>query len=240
MDKYQLRLLNNGTITFVSENGEEKIEFDNILTVYQNENYKIGRYKIIFSNPLIEKIVFNSKEYLNNDNRIAIDFNFEETCSSVSVSFKNGIANDCIIEISKVFADKEAYDLKVQEETKAKYTQDIALTTSTGMDLINVFWKKANSSVNKVVLKIFYESESGISYQIINKNVDGEFFSLTELGFGKYKISLEEYANDNLLISINNEVILSDVRLLFKEELKNTKNEREYGFNSIGNTVVHR
>lgn len=227
MDKYQLRLLNNGAITFVSENGEEKSEFDNILTVYQNENYKIEGYKIIFSNPLIDKIVFNSKEYLNKDNKIVVDFNFEEACSSVNVSFKNGIADDCIIEISKVFADKEAYDLKVQEETKAKYTQDIALTTSTGIDLINVFWKKANSSVNKVVLKIFYESESGISYQIMNKNVDGEFFSLTGLGFGKYKISLEQYANDNLLISIINEVVLSDIRLLFKEELKNTKNEIE-------------
>ena len=56
MDRYQLNLLNRGTITFRSENGEEKIEVSEKLVVYQNENYKIGGYQIVFSNPSIKEI----------------------------------------------------------------------------------------------------------------------------------------------------------------------------------------
>lgn len=76
MDRYQLSLLNRGTIAFRSESGKEKIEITKKLVVYQNENYKIGGYQIVFSNSNIEAITYRSKKYSSKDNVVVVDYDF--------------------------------------------------------------------------------------------------------------------------------------------------------------------
>ena len=217
MDRYQLNLLSRGTITFRSENGEEKIEVSEKLVVYQNENYKIGGYQIVFSNPSIEAITYLSKKFSSKDNVVVVDYDFAKAESELIISFKNGLADDCSMPVSAVLADKGAFD------AKAELVAGAALAVSAGPALLNVFWKKTNASVDKCVIKVQFKAESGVEYLVFNKEVEGEFLSITGLAYGRYSVTLEEYAGGKLLASVEASGRLCDTTEEFKKEMKEIK-----------------
>ena len=223
MDRYQLNLLNRGTIAFRSENGEEKIEVSEKLVVYQNENYKIGGYQIVFSNPSIEAITYLSKKYVSKDNVVVVDYAFAKAESELIISFKNGLADDCSMVVSAVFADKSAFDAKVERQNQAELVAGAALAVSAGPALLNVYWKKTNASVDKCVIKVQFKAESGVEYSVFNKEVEGEFLSITGLAYGKYSVTLEEYAGGKLLASVEASGRLCDTTEEFKKEMKEIK-----------------
>ena len=225
MDKYQLNLINRGTIAFKSENGEEKIEAGEKLVVYQNENYKIGGYQIVFSNPSIEAITYLSKKYISKDNVVVVDYSFDKAESELVVSFKNGLADDCSMPISPVLADKGAFDAKIERQNQAELLSGAALMVVAGPALLNVFWKKTNSSIDKCVIKVFFRGENGINYLVLNKEIDGEFLSVSGLAYGRYSVSLEEYAGNKLVVSAEANATLALVNNVeeFKKEMKEIK-----------------
>ncbi len=223
MDRYQLNLLNRGTITFKSENGEEKIEVSEKLVVYQNENYKIGGYQIVFSNPSIEAITYLSKKFISKDNVVAVDYDFAKAESELIISFKNGLADDCSMAISAVLADKGAFDTKVERQNRAELAAGAALTVSAGPALLNVSWKKTNSSVDRCVIKVQFKVESGVEYLVLNKEVEGEFLSITGLAYGRYSVTLEEYAGGKLLASVEASGHLSNSTEEFRKEMEEIK-----------------
>ncbi len=223
MDRYQLNLLNRGNIAFRSENGEEKIEVSEKLVVYQNENYKIGGYQIVFSNPSIEAITYLSKKYVSKDNAVVVDYDFAKAESELIISFKNGLADDCSMAISAVLADKGAFDAKIEKQNQAELVAGAALVVCAGPALLNVFWKKTNSSVDKCVIKVRFKTESGVEYSVFNKEVEGEFLSITGLAYGRYSVTLEEYAGSKLLASVEASGRLCDTTEEFKKEMKEIK-----------------
>lgn len=223
MDKYQLNLLSRGTIAFKSENGEEKIEVGEKLAVYQNENYKIGGYQIVFSNPCIEAITYLSKKYTSKNNVVAVDYVFDKAESELVISFKNGLADDCSMPISAVLADKGAFDAKIERQNRAELLSSTALIAVAGPALLNVFWKKANSSVDKCVIKVFFRGENGTNYLILNKEVDGEFLSVPGLACGRYIVSLDEYAGNKLIVSTEADAILANSIEEIRKEIKDIK-----------------
>lgn len=223
MDKYQLNLLNRGTIAFKSENGEEKIEVGEKLVVYQNENYKIGGYQIVFSNSSIEAITYLSKKYTSKDNVVAVDYGFDKAESELVISFKNGLADDCSMPISAVLADKGAFDAKVERQNRAELLSGTALMAVAGPALLNVFWKKTNSSIDKCVIKVFFRGENGTNYLILSKEADGEFLSVPGLAYGRYSVSLEEYAGNKLVVSTEANATLANSIEEFRKEMKEIK-----------------
>ena len=223
MDRYQLNLLNRGTITFRSENGEEKIEVSEKLVVYQNENYKIEGYQIVFSNPSIEAITYLSKKFTSKDNVVVVDYDFAKAESELIISFKNGLADDCSMPVSAVLADKGAFDAKVERQNQAELTAGAALAVSAGPALLNVFWKKATSAVNKCLVKVQFRAESEVEYSVFNKEVEGEYLSISGLAYGRYIVTLEEYAGEKLLVNAQASVRLSDTGEDFKKEMKEVK-----------------
>ncbi len=201
MDKYQLNLINRGTITFKSEKGEEKVEAGEKLIVYQNENYKIGGYKIVFSNPSIEAITYLSKKHISKDNVIVVDYSYDKAELELVISFKNGLADDCSMTISPVLADKGAFDAKIERQNQAELLSGTALMAVAGSALLNVFWKKTNSSIDKCIIKVFFRGENGIDYIVLNIEIDGKFLSVSGLAYGRYSVSLEEYSGNKLVVS---------------------------------------
>ena len=223
MDKYQINLLNRGTFSFESELGEEKIEVGESLTLYQNENYKVGNYRIVINNSSIDSVVYSGTKHRAKDGAVIVAFDFNNVEKELIISFKNGLADDCSMPVSAVFADKGAFDAKVEKENQKQLIASIALTASTGPALINVFWKKANSSVNKCVIKVQYQADSNVGYLVFNKEVDGEYLSLTGLAYGKYIIKVEEYVSGKLLASVETSARLSDAAEDFRREMKEVK-----------------
>lgn len=223
MDRYQLNLLNRGAIIFRSENGVERIEAGEKLVVYQNENYKIGGYQIVFSNPSIEAITYLSKKYVNRNNVVVVDYDFDKAETELVISFKNGLADDCAMPISPVLADKGAFDAKIERQNQAELLSSTALMAVAGPALLNVFWKKTNSSIDKCVIKVFFSGENGINYLVLNKEIDGEFLSVSGLAYGRYSVSLEEYAGNKLVVSTEADATLANNIEKFREEMKEIK-----------------
>ena len=238
MDRYQLSLLNRGTIAFRSESGEEKIEITKKLVVYQNENYKIGGYQIVFSNSSIEAITYRSKKYSSKDNVVVVDYDFTETESVLFVSFKNGLADTCLLTVSAVLADKNAYDAKIKRQNQAELVTNAALAVSVGPALLNVFWKKASSAVKKCIVKIDYKAESGTDYSILCKEIDGEYLSLCGLAYGNYVVTLEEYDGESLIVSTEANVSLNDISEVFKKELSEVKDILKRTSRAVGGNCV--
>lgn len=174
MDKYQLNLLERGSFSFNSDAGEEKIESGESITLYQNENYNVRNYKIVISNPSIESVVYLGKSNASKDNVVTIDFDFNNVGSDLKVSFKNGIADECVLPIKAVLSDKGAFDVKVAKENNARLVSNVNLLVASGDGLINVYFKKADQTVNKIVVKVFRSGEEGVRYSILEKEVDGD------------------------------------------------------------------
>ena len=218
MDKYQLNLLERGSFGFKSDLGDEKIESGESITLYQNENYKVGNYKIVITNPSVESVIYLGKRYAAKDNVVIVDFDFDNVGTELNISFKNGIADDCLLPINAVAADKGAFDIKVEKENNARLVSNVGLLVAAGDGLINVYFKKAEPSVSKIVVKVFRSGEEGIKYSIIEKEVDGEFLSITGLAYGDYYVVVEEYAGGKLLVSTDKGTSLQNkVNTVIKE-----------------------
>lgn len=243
MDKYQLNLLNRGTIAFTSELGEEKAEMGENLTLYQNENYKVGNYKIIISNASIESITYQSKRYASNNNVVTVDFDFDNAGSELIISFKNGLADECRLPLQTVQSDKGAFDKKEAKEQREQLIANVGLVVSAGPGLINVFWNKANSDVVKTVVKVSYyhtpSSGESKEYPVFEKETESYYLSLTGLAYGTYRCVIEEYSPKGLVISVEGNVALNNPVTAMKQEAKEIKEHLKGVGRAAGGHWVH-
>ena len=227
MDKYQLNLISRGTFSFVSELGEEKIEMGESLVLYQNENYKIGNYKIVISNPSIESVTYLSKKFVSKNNVVTVEFDFDKVEPGLKITFKNGLADDCLLPLQAIQSDKGAFDKKEAKEQRDQLIANAALVVTNGEGLINVFWKKANDQVVKSVVKVFYyhrpTSGDAVQYPIYEKETDTFYLSLTGLAYGEYRCVVEEYSSKDLVIAVEGYARLNDPVKVMKEESKDIK-----------------
>lgn len=243
MDKYQLNLLNRGTIAFTSELGEEKAEMGENLTLYQNENYKVGNYKIIISNASIESITYQSKRYASNNNVVTIDFDFDNVGTELVISFKNGLADECRLPLQAVQSDKGAFDKKEAKEQREQLIANVGLVVAAGPGLINVFWNKANSDVVKTVVKVSYyhtpSSGESREYPVFEKETESYYLSLTGLAYGTYRCVIEEHSSKGLVISVEGNVALNNPVTVMKQEAKEIKELQKAVGRAAGGHWVH-
>ena len=220
MDKYQLALLGKGTIKFVSENGEERIEVSESATLYQNMDYRIGNYKIVIENPSVEAVTYLGNKFTSAGGLTNIPFDFNNPGKELTISFKNGLADDCVLPLTAQLADKTSFDEKLAKRNQKELVEGAALTTATGIDLINVFWKKTNSSVDRCVIKIEYRKEEQKVYLVKEVEAEGEFLSVTGLAHGDYVVTLSEYSGKTLIVSVNELVTIRDTLSEIKDKIK--------------------
>lgn len=216
MDKYQSNLLQRGKASFLSDAGEEKIDFGEKVTLVQNPNYTVGNYKILINNPSVASVTYLGVKYISADNVVTVPFDFEKAGTELLVSFKNGLANDCRLELSIVLADKKAYDAKVASANAAQLKANVALILGKGINLLNVFWKKADESVTRSVVKICFRPSDSVRYPVLEKETNEFYLSVPGLAFGVYEVTVEEFVGDKLLVSVGGLVTLVD----HPEELK--------------------
>ena len=243
MYKYQLNLISKGTIRLVSELGEEKIEMGESLILYQNENYKIGNYRIIISNSGIESVIYSSKKFVPKDNIITIEFDFNNVEAGLKISFKNGLADDCLLPLQVIQSDKGAFDKKEAIEQRDQLIANTALVVSSGESLINVFWKKANDNVVRSIVKVFYyhrpNSGDAVQYLICEKETESCYLSLTGLAYGEYRCVVEEHSSKGIIIAVEGYARLVDPVKVMKEESKEIKEHlKGVGRAAVGHTVV--
>lgn len=154
-----------------------------------------------------------------------VDYSFDKAELELVISFKNGLADDCSMPISPVLADKGAFDAKIERQNQAELLSGTALMAVAGPALLNVFWNKTNSSIDKCIIKVFFRGENGIDYLVLNKEIDGEFLSVSGLAYGRYSVSLEEYSGNKLVVSAEANAILALSNSIeeFRKEMKEIK-----------------
>ena len=212
MDIYQSNLLNRGIFSFVSELGVEKIVVNDTITLYQNENYKAGNYKILLSNSSVSAVLYNGKEYpLSKDGKFIVDIDLSNAGNVLTIVFKNGVADDCTLPLKIVFADKNAFDEKEAEAFKQQLIANVCLNVANGVDLLNIFWKKAHDSVTKSVVKVFFIGANE-RFPVLEKEEDSYFVPVCGLAFGQYLVVIEEYdSKGKLVVTASSSVQLKDI-----------------------------
>lgn len=227
MDNYQINLLNKGTFDFESEAGKEKIKINEKCVVYQNENYKIGGYKILINNVAVEYVTYLDKKYSSNkDKIIEIKFDFDNVGKELVFTFKNGVADDCSLPIQAVLSNRESFDMKEAEENYEKLVNQVSLVLNTGNSLINMYWKKADETVTKTIIKFYYyDNKTKIEYLIEESENNGEFKSFCGLAYGRYKFIIEQYdSKNNLVVSLSDIISLENEMADLKSSLENSLN----------------
>ena len=221
MNNYQLNLLNRGKFEFVSELGNEVVELNDALVLHQNGNYKIGGYKIIVNNSMVDGVLYQNKKYSQNTNGlIEIPFDFDKPGNEIVLSFKGGIADDCQLALSLVLANHEAFDIKEAKENQEQLNNNISLVLTKGNSLINIYFKKANDNVVKTILKVFFY-ENDKTYLVEESENNGEFKSITGLGYGSYVCYVEQYdAKDKLVAFRKKSISLTDEIASLKSSLE--------------------
>lgn len=243
MNNYQLNLLNRGKFEFLSELGNEEVELKDTLVLHQNENYKIGGYKIIINNSMVSCVKYQKKEYTANENGvIEVPFEFNNADKGIYLSFKGEIADDCSLPIKAVLANRESFDIKEAEENYEKLVNQVALVLNTGNSLINVFWKKADETVTKTIIKFYYyDHKTKIEYLIEESENNGEFKSFCGLAYGRYKFIIEQYdSKNNLVVSVSDIISLENEMADLKSSLENSLNGVKDQVRASGrNTIVY-
>lgn len=117
---------------------------------------------------------------------------------------------DCDLPLSLILANHEAYDIKEAKENQEQLNKNIALVLTKGNSLINVYFKKANESISKSVVKIYFCNNDDTYLIEENENNSG-FRALCCLGYGTYKCTVEQFDSKNKLVaSAASSIVLRD------------------------------
>ena len=219
MDKCQTNLLKQGTYGFVSEAGEEKIEFKEGFVLYQNDDYVIGNYKIIIDNPNVGGAIYQEQEYLSENGIVTVPFDFANASEELILSFKDGVAVDIALPIKTILADKQTADAKVA----ARYTGNVALKIASGINLLNIFWKKANDTITKSIVKVYFLTKKDHKYLVLEKETQEYYLAVPNLAFGTYEVEVEEFAGERSVILVKETETLANHPSEIKKAIKKGK-----------------
>lgn len=220
MDKYQNYLMvksNDFACCFQYEyQGKNKRISCNIedkIVVTQEEDIFFARYPLQFLGRTLSKVY----AYKNNkwvllkkpENPIYTDIpsfeavlDFSDRIKKIKICFVNGLADDLIIPVEYVEADKEEYYKKEREKNLEKLKNALSLKVNTGSNLVNICWKLANDEIEKVKIDLYVGY--GKNKQLMaNYILDNTVFykSISELAYGYYCFVLKQ-------INKNGEVVI--------------------------------
>ena len=208
MDRYRYNLITQGSISFISDNGEEEIKVGERIIFAQNQDYRVGGYKLVFVNPNIASITYKDVKYKSSNGTIEIPFDFSDIGPYLTISFVNDLADDCVVPVKIEKADIKKFDEKIEEQKEENLVRTAYLDVTTGPSLINVYFKKLDESIDRIVLTINYHSSNGEVYLVTCQEVEGERFAYEGLASGIYNVTIEEYNGDDLVVSSSKEVTL--------------------------------
>ncbi len=191
--------------------GRFDIETDT-LTITQDKNINLLEYVIIID-PRRYKIINNV--YVEKDGkwdevkltpfrgdqedlvfRIIVDF--RDRADKIRLGFKNNLADDYIINLKYIEADKEAYYAEQEKKRKENLLTAASIKHATGKDLVNIYFQPCCDDYDRTEIILYHDGQMLAKY-----NVDKEVFfkSIGGLAYGKYEYIVKQYDKaDKLLL----------------------------------------
>ena len=175
MDKYQKYLMNTARSYFAYINEKEK----NIVKCYtndkimitQDEDITVGGYFLYIANKSFERVfaikgeqqialkaefdpIMSSKSS-GEQRRFFLPLSFDNRIESIKIVFNNNLADDLIIPVIYVEANKEKYYAKVAQEQNAKLLAKAQIKHSTGADLVNIYFQPCCDTYAKTEIELY-------------------------------------------------------------------------------------
>lgn len=234
MDKYQEFLINHIDRSYCDlaingkTNGDDNAfqgKRDKIV-LKQNEDITIKDYILYIANRTFESVIaiagktqtpfkqehdpIYSSPKSGDQDRFYLPIDFEHKIDSIKIVFKNNVADDLIISVEYVEADKEAYYAKKEEERKENLLKTADIKVSTGADLVNIYFQPCCDKYEHTEIQLFIPKEEIIkgwtrdgkkiveipAWSMIKKSkVDVEEFykSIGGLADGQYSFVLTQF-----------------------------------------------
>lgn len=224
MNKYQKYLmdLSRSYITYVFKGKDTACFNDEKITISQDEDITISKYVLNISNKSIDNIfaIANGKEERfiesidpvysspksGEQKRFSIELDFEKRIESIKIVFIDNLADDLIIPIVYVEANKEQYYAKKEKERKDSLLKKADIKVSTGADLVNIYFQPCSEDYLRTEIILYKDGMMLAKYK-----VDEEVFfkSINGLAYGKYEFVLKQ-------LNTKNESILETEKIPFQ------------------------
>ena len=220
MDKYQEDLMRNVSFVQYDLTNMKYVVIpcdNNSIKIIQNEDITHAKYIIYLERGLdviskvevcenesfrmLDKISLKnfSEKFNKNREEHVIELDFDNpTISKIKIYFVNDLAAPLEISIEYVFANKEEYYQKIEQERIKELIELMRVTHSCGHDLVTIKFKHCSEGVASTQIILFDDM-----LQLMGKfKVDEDMFykSITNLAYGSYNYKVEQYNKDNQLI----------------------------------------
>lgn len=184
-------------------------------TITQNEDINIIEYVLIVGDRYLGKTylldIIERVEVLENGKWQKIDtsidrnmqvyrilINFNNRIEKIKFGFKNNLADDYILNLKYVEADKEKYYAKQAQQKKDELLKTASIKHSTGNDLVNIYFQPCCDEYERTEITLYKDNQMLAKYNVD----DGVFFkSISGLAYGNYEYIVKQFGkNDKLLL----------------------------------------
>ncbi len=191
--------------------------------ITQDEDITKTKYVIIIDLKKCDYIFFNAVFVLKDnrwieipcvDKQYRIDIDFDDRADAIKLSFVDKIADDYILKLTYIEADKEQYYTKKEQERKDNLLNTANVQVATGADLVNVYFRPCCDAYDHSEIRLYIPRENGTgSKHSSEKQLESwcfikrytvqsdEFFeSINGLAYGKYAIILKQFDKENNIL----------------------------------------
>lgn len=221
MNKYQKSLLSGTSCSL--KHCEEKVWTGGKFSFKQNEDITLKDYVLCISNPSIEAVFAMDGDaqtpFEEKEGKFCSLVDFDHKIDSIKIVFKNGLADDLIVPVEYVEADREAYYAQKEKERNAALLTAAAIKCATGSNLVNIYFQPCCDEYEYTEIQLYipqqviskgWTSEGRELYDIpawsfIKKtkvNPEEFYASIGGLAYGKYAFVLKQFnKGGNILLT---------------------------------------
>ena len=184
------------------------------LTITQDENINIVEYVLVVTSDTAQRVNISSISTLNNGKWNAVELspygqrgqqkpaykiwvNFNNRTEKIKLSFKNDLADEYIINLKYVEADREKYIIKKVKEERDILLKSASIKHSTGNDLVNIYFQPCCDEYERTEITLYKDGQMLAKYKVD----DGVFFkSISGLAYGTYEYVVKQYGKGDKLL----------------------------------------
>lgn len=211
MDKYQKYILTQtygvgSSFIFNSFSKGLYDENNDCFIITQDDDITITKYKLVLSSRTRNACPISNIAVCKNEKWEIIEANcqayiitvdFEDRIEKIKFSFTNNLADDYILKLKYVEADKDKYFAKQAQQKKDNLLKTASIKHSTGNDLVNIYFQPCCDEYERTEITLFKDNQMLAKYKVD----DGVFFkSISGLAYGKYEYVVKQFGKDNKVL----------------------------------------
>lgn len=175
MNQYQEYLMNISRAEMFysrksgTKNTVEKLSYEKLI-ITQSDDINITTYPLFIINQSIQNVyfLFGNKEIIIDTmekpispiTKVGISYfygilDFENKADALKIVFKNNLADDLIIPIEYIEADKEKYYNKIEKAKNDDLLAKAQIKHSTGADLVNIYFQPCCDAYAKTEIELY-------------------------------------------------------------------------------------